>query len=270
MRKKSLLLISASASAGPAFEGSGVSCGMRSSRGAIQKMKITPGDFQVTYNTISEANPVRNTEALNKKDKISNGAKPRGICGSGYIDIIAQMLGVGLLDKNGKIKTLKHKRIRDGEFGREFVLVFKEETDSTSDIVVTEVDIENIKRAKAAIYSATAALVKYMALDFSKIKKIFIAGGFGTYIDVDNAISIGLLPDLDRSKFVFVGNSSLAGARAILLSYEAMKKADEIAKKITYFELSVEPGYMDEYMAALFFPHTDLAKFPSVKKEGRL
>ena len=239
-------LISASASAGPAFEGSGVSCGMRSSRGAIQKVKITPGDFQVTYNTIGEA-------------------KPRGICGSGYIDIIAQMLGAGLLDKNGKIKMIKHKRIRDGEFGREFVLVFKKETDSTSDIVVTEVDIENIKRAKAAIYSATAALVKYMALDFSKIKKIFIAGGFGTYIDVDNAISIGLLPDLDRSKFVFVGNSSLAGARAILLSYEAMKKADEIAKKITYFELSVEPGYMDEYMAALFFPHTDLSKFPSVK-----
>ena len=108
-----------------------------------------------------------------------------------------------------------------------------------------------------------------MALDFSKIKKIFIAGGFGTSIDVDNAISIGLLPDLDRSRFIFVGNSSLAGARAILLSYEAMKKVNEIARKITYFELSVEPGYMDEYMAALFFPHTDLAKFPSIKvKEG--
>jgi len=262
-------LISASASAGPAFEGSGVSCGMRSSRGAIQKVKITPGDFQVTYNTIGEANPVRNTEVLREKNKISNGAKSRGICGSGYIDIIAQMLGAGLLDKNGKIKMIKHKRIRDGEFGREFVLVFKEETDSASDIMITEADIENIKRAKAAIYSVTSALVKHMSLDFSKIKKIFIAGGFGTYIDVDNAIRIGLLPDLDRPKFIFVGNSSLAGARAILLSYEAMKKANEIAKKITYFELSVEPGYMDEYMAALFFPHTDLAKFPSIK-EGRL
>ncbi len=244
-------LISASASAGPAFEGSGVACGMRSSRGAIQKVKIAPADFQVTYNAIGEV-------------------KPRGICGSGYIDIIAQMLQAGLLDKNGKIKMIKHKRIRDGEYGREFVLAFKEETDSTSDIVITEADIENIKRAKAAIYSATSALMKHMALDFSKIKKIFIAGGFGTSIDVDNAISIGLLPDLDRSRFVFVGNSSLAGARAILLSYEAMKKVIEIARKITCFELSVEPGYMDEYMAALFFPHTDLAKFPSIKvKEGR-
>ncbi len=239
-------LISASASAGPAFEGSGVSCGMRASRGAIQRVKITPDSFQVTYSTIGEA-------------------KPRGICGSGYIDIIAQMLRAGLLDKDGKIRIIKHKRIHDGEFGREFVLAFKEETDSSSDIIISEDDIENIKRAKAAIYSATSALVRHMDLDFSKIKKFFIAGGFGTYIDIDNAISIGLLPDLDRAKFIFVGNSSLAGARAILLSYEAMKKANEIAKKITYFELSVEPGYMDEYMAALFFPHTDLSKFPSVK-----
>ena len=238
-------LISASASAGPAFEGSGVSCGMRSSRGAIQKVKIRPSDFQVSYNTIGEVRPV-------------------GICGSGYIDIIAQLLGTGLLDKNGKIKTIKHKRIRNGEFGREFVLAFKEETDSASDLVISEADIENIKRAKAAIYSAAATLVKHMGLDFSKIKKFFIAGGFGTYIDVANAVSIGLLPDLERSRFVFVGNSSLAGARQILLSYEAMKQANEIAKKITYFELSVQPGYMDEYMAALFFPHTDLNKFPSV------
>jgi len=255
-------LISASASAGPAFEGSGVSCGMRSSRGAIQKVKITPDDFQVSYSTIGTSTAL---SADGERSRTIGEVKPRGICGSGYIDIIAQMLRAGLLDKDGKIKIIKHKRIRDGEFGKEFVIAFKEEADSTGDIVITEADIENIKRAKAAIYSATAALVKHMDLDFSKIKKFFIAGGFGTYIDMDNAISIGLLPDLDRSKFIFIGNSSLAGARAILLSYEAMKIANEIAKKITYFELSVEPGYMDEYMAALFFPHTDLNKFPSVR-----
>ena len=239
-------LISASASAGPAFEGSGVSCGMRASRGAIQKVKIAPADFKVAYSTIGEV-------------------KPTGICGSGYIDIIAQMLRAGLLDKNGKIKMIKHERIREGGDGREFIVAFKKESQIDSDIVVTEADIENLKRSKAAIYSAAATLVKHMDLDFSRIKKIFIAGGFGTYIDVDNAISIGLLPDLERSRFIFVGNSSLAGARAILLSYEAMKKANEIAKKITYFELSVEPGYMDEYIAALFFPHTDLLRFPSAK-----
>jgi uncharacterized 2Fe-2S/4Fe-4S cluster protein (DUF4445 family) len=103
-------------------------------------------------------------------------------------------------------------------------------------------------------------------MDFSGVKKIFIAGGFGTYIDIDNAVAIGLLPDLERARFMFIGNSALAGSRQALLSYEAMRTANEIARKITYFELSVEPGYMDEYMAALFFPHTDLSKFPSLSK----
>ena len=104
-----------------------------------------------------------------------------------------------------------------------------------------------------------------MELDFNDIKKIFIAGGFGTYIDIENAVDIGLLPDIDKRKFIFVGNTSLAGAREVLLSYEAMKKIEEIAKKVTYFELSTESKYMDEYMAAMFFPHTESSRFPSVK-----
>jgi len=239
-------LIAAAASAGPAFEGSAVTCGMRASRGAIQKVKIAPVNFKVTYTTIGEV-------------------KPRGICGSGYIDIIAEMLGAGIIDKSGKIKAKDSRRIRNGDLGREFIVAFKEESGSASDIVITEADIENLKRAKAAIYSATATLIKHMRLDFSGIKKIFIAGGFGTYLDVENAIAIGLLADLERTKFIFIGNSALAGSRQILLSSEAMKTANEIARKITYFELSVEPGYMDEYTAALFFPHTDLNRFPSIK-----
>jgi uncharacterized 2Fe-2S/4Fe-4S cluster protein (DUF4445 family) len=251
-------LISDSASAGPAFEGSGLSCGMRASSGAIQRVKIVPAQFEVNYEVIGQV-------------------KPRGICGSGYIDLIAQMLKSGLLEKDGKIKRIKNKRIRETEYGGEFVVVFKEESDSSSDIVITETDIDNIKRAKAAIYAATAILVKHMGLEFPMIKKFFIAGGFGTYIDIKHAINIGLLPDLPRSctqergldkgRFIFVGNSSLAGSRQVLLSSEAMKKANEIAKKMTYFELSVDPAYMDEYMAALFFPHTDLNKFPSVKQQ---
>lgn len=239
-------LVACAASAGPAFEGSGVASGMRASRGAIQKVRISQPDLKVDYTTIGEA-------------------KPRGICGSGYIDIIAQMLETGIIDKSGKIKPKEHKRIRQGDSGREFILAFKDEADSTSDIVITEADIENLKRSKAAIYSATATLIRHMDLDFARVKKIFIAGGFGTFLDVENAIRIGLLPDLERNRFIFIGNSSLAGARQALLSYEAMKRADDIARKITYFELSVDPGYMDEYMAALFFPHTDLSKFPSLK-----
>ena len=145
------------------------------------------------------------------------------------------------------------------------MVAFKEECDSRADIVIDESDIENLKRAKAAIYAAAASLLKHMDLKFSGVDKIFIAGGFGTYIDVANAVGIGLLPDLDKKKFIFVGNSSLAGARQILLSSEATKNAEDIARKMAYCELSVEPAYMDEYMAALFFPHTDLKLFPSVK-----
>jgi uncharacterized 2Fe-2S/4Fe-4S cluster protein (DUF4445 family) len=239
-------LISCAASAGPAFEGSGVSCGMRASAGAIQNVKIKPKGLQVNFDTIGHI-------------------KPRGICGSGYIDIIAEMLRAGLIDKSGMIKTLNNERIRQSEFGKEFVIAFKEEAGASADIVVTEADIENIKRAKAAIFSGTAILVRHLGFNFQEIKKIFIAGGFGNYINVENAQAIGLLPDLEKSRFIFVGNSSLAGARQILLSYEAMREAEAIAKKITNFELSVESAFMDEYMAALFFPHTDLNRFPSVK-----
>ncbi|MBN1913516.1 MAG: DUF4445 domain-containing protein [Candidatus Omnitrophica bacterium] len=239
-------LVSCSASAGPAFEGSGVSCGMRASAGAIQKVEISPGALEVDLRTIGDK-------------------KARGICGSGYIDIISEMLKAGLLEKDGKIKLLKNKRIRQGEHGAEFILAYKKDCDCASDIVITEPDIENLKRSKAAIYSATCVLVREMGLKLPEIKKFFIAGGFGTFLDIENSVRIGLLPDLERKRFIFVGNSSLAGARQILLSYEAMKKADSLARKTTYFELSVEPSYMDEYMAALFFPHTDLSKFPSLK-----
>ena len=239
-------MIAAAASAGPAFEGSGVSCGMRASRGAIQKVKNISAALAVDYEVIANQ-------------------KPRGICGSGYIDIIAKMLQAGIIDKSGKINAIKNKRIRDGSQGKEFVIAPAEESALGQDIVITDTDIDNLKRAKAAIYSATAILLKHMGFDFSGVDKFFIAGGFGTYIDINNAVTIGLLPDLGREKFVFIGNSSLSGARKILLSYDAMQKADEISRRITYFELSVEPGYMDEYMGALFFPHTDLNRFPSLR-----
>jgi len=240
-------LICASASAGPAFEGSGVICGMRAVNGAIQRAEIDPETYSVKYETIGEA-------------------KPLGICGSGYVDLIAELLEVGLIDKNGKFHTDKNtKRIRDSEWGKEFVVVYKKDSGSDFDIVITEADIENIKRAKAAIFSAASVLVKHMDLDFSKIDKIFIAGGFGTYLDMEKSIIIGLLPDVEKEKFSFIGNSSIVGARQILLSSDAINEAEEIAKKMTYFELSVDPKYMDEYVAALFFPHTDKIRFPTVK-----
>ncbi len=238
-------LVASAASAGPAFEGSGVTSGMRASSGAIQKVQINKKDLSINYSTIQD--------------------KPaRGICGSGYIDLLSEMLDAGIIDKSGKIK-IEGKRIRQSDNGREFVVCFKGENQAAADIIINEADIQNLKRSKGAIYSACAILVRHLGLDFLSVSKIFIAGGFGTYLDISKAIRIGLLPDLERSKFVFIGNSSLAGSREILLSAQAQNMADRLAAKITYFELSVDPAYMEEYGQALFFPHTDLAKFPSVR-----
>lgn len=238
-------LVASAASAGPAFEGSGLNCGMRACAGAIQKVQIDKNTFDVKYSAI--------------QDK-----RPRGICGSGYIDLLSEMLDAGIIDKGGKIKA-QGERIRQTDTGKEFVVCFKEESDSQTDIIISEADIENLKRSKGAIYSATSILVNHLGLDFSKVHKFYIAGGFGTYLDIEKAIRIGLLPDLERSRFTFIGNSSLAGCRQILLSTKAMKTAESLASKITYFELSTSSGYMDEYEQALFFPHTDLTKFPTVK-----
>jgi uncharacterized 2Fe-2S/4Fe-4S cluster protein (DUF4445 family) len=240
-------MISAAASAGPAFEGSGVASGIRATNGAIQRVSINEKTYEVKFETIADS-------------------KPQGICGSGYIDLISEMLKTGIIDKSGKINSyLDTKNIREGESGYEFVVVPKNKTATESDIVITEADIENLKRSKAAIFAATSVLVRYMNLSFADIKKIYISGGFGTYLDMEKAIYIGLLPDLPRDKFSFIGNSSLVGSREILLSIDAMHRAEEIARKTTYFELSTDAKYMDEYTAALFFPHTDLNRFPSVK-----
>jgi uncharacterized 2Fe-2S/4Fe-4S cluster protein (DUF4445 family) len=176
------------------------------------------------------------------------------------------MLKRGIIDKSGKInRNLKSDRVRVGEVVAEFVVAFRANTGIGKDIVLNEDDIENLKRSKGAIYSAIIALLAKVEKDIVEVKKIYIAGGFGNYLNIENAISIGLLPDVRRDVYEFVGNSSLAGARMSLLSTEALLKADEIYKKITYVDLSAEAIYMDEYIASLFFPHTNLWRFPSVR-----
>ena len=239
-------MIGCAASAGPAFEGSGMAFGMKAVKGAIQKVRID--------------------ERLETSIETIGNQKARGICGSGYIDLLSQMLKRGIITKDGKIdRALKNKRVRKNETGFEYVVAFKKETALDTDIVIQEEDIENLKRAKGAIYSAVIALLNKVEKDISDVKKIYIAGGFGTYIDIESAVCIGLLPDIDRKTYEYIGNSSLAGARMALLARSAFEKTGEIYKQVTYLDLGTEPRYMDEYIAALFFPHTDLARFPSVR-----
>ncbi|MFH1753881.1 MAG: ASKHA domain-containing protein [Candidatus Omnitrophota bacterium] len=242
-------LAACSASAGPAFEGSGLSCGMRAQKGAIQELTIDP--------------------MLNVKAETIGGQKPRGICGSGYVDLLAELFRRGVIAKDGKIKSgVDSDRIKKLDPGYAFVVVPKDESDTGYDIVITEEDIENLKRSKGAIYSAISILFRKLGLELKDLEKLYLAGGFGTRLNMENAITIGLLPDLKKEIFSFVGNTAILGSSQILLSFEAMKKAEEIARKVTYIELSTEQDYMDEYMSSLFFPHTDSSRFPTVEVKG--
>ena len=249
-------LVCCAASAGPAFEGSGVHSGVRAMSGAIQKVRIDPSTYQVRVSTIGESRPI-------------------GICGSGYVDALAAMFKAGIIDRSGKIRTtlpssLKELRIKaiDGEMA--FVLATAEESATGKDVLITEVDITNLIRSKGAIYTAGKVLTDHMGMKLTDIDKIYIGGGFGNYLNIERAIWIGLLPDLPEERFEFIGNSSLTGARMALLSCDALAKAREIAEKMTYIELSVEPSYMQEYVGSLFLPHTDIDLFPTVKQTLRV
>jgi len=241
-------MVAASCSAGPAFEGGGVKFGMRASNGAIEGVQIDRDTLEPVCHVIG------NVEA-------------EGICGSGMIDVLAEMYLAGIIDQKGNLlPNPKTKRIREGDAGLEYVLVSREEKTGRRDIVLTAADIDNIIRTKGAIFAGFRTLLGEVSLTFQEVQRFVIAGGFGNYIDIEKAILIGLLPDLPQERFHFIGNSSIIGAYLVLLSKEMRLEAEEIARKMTYIELSVSRSFMDEYMSALFLPHTDLDAFPSVQE----
>lgn len=238
-------LVTAACSAGPCFEGSGIKHGMRATTGAIESIIIDPVTLEPTFQTNGDIEPL-------------------GICGSGMIDAISEMFLTGIIDQKGKfISHSETNRIRKGENGYEYVIF----ENQNRYIALTEVDIENILRAKAAIYAGISLLITEVGLDINSIEKIYIAGGFGNYLNIEKAIILGMLPDIPRERFNFIGNASITGAYLCLLSGDLRRLAGEIASKMTYVELSVSRRFMDEYMSALFLPHTNLELFPTVKKE---
>ena len=241
-------LVSCSASAGPAFEGSGVRHGMRAARGAIEKLSITR-DFEVTYETIEDE-------------------PPRGLCGSGLLDCIASLLRSGVVDRTGRIQEdVETDRVRPGSDGLEFVIAWKDETSLQTDLVITQADIQNLIRSKAAIYAAVSILVESLGLTMADIRKVYLAGGFGSYLDIDSAIILGMLPDMPRNRVQFAGNTCVAGAKMAILSSDAFDTIRKIAAEMTYFDLMNNPRYMDEFVQAQFLPHTNLEEFPSVSQE---
>ena len=239
-------LITCACSAGPAFEGAGVIDGMRATRGAIEEVWINAATTEPTYRVIG-------------------GAKPKGICGSGLISLLAEMFITGVIDKSGNLNhTLDTPRIRSGEHGEEYVVAWADETDHGQDIVISHPDIDNLLRAKAAIYAGFASLAQSVGVDMSLVNQVFVGGAFGQYLNVEKSIQIGLLPDLPWDRFKFLGNTSIKGAYMALLNREMRAEIEKAASKMTYLELSADNTFYDQFTSALFLPHTDIERFPSV------
>lgn len=238
--------VTCACSAGPAFEGAGVVSGMRATEGAIEEVWVNSGTHEPTLRVIG-------------------GGKPRGICGSGLISLLAELFVTGVIDRGGTVKLdLESPRVRQGEHGPEFVVAWGPETSTGKDIVLTKVDVDNLLRAKAAIFAGFSVLATSVGVRLEDVQQVLVGGSFGKYINVEKAIQIGLLPDLPWDRFRFLGNTAILGTYRALLSREERERLCHIARGMTYLELSADNTFYDAFTAALFLPHTDISHFPSV------
>jgi uncharacterized 2Fe-2S/4Fe-4S cluster protein (DUF4445 family) len=248
-------LISCACSAGPAFEGAGVHDGMRATTGAIEEVWVNSATYEPTYRVI----PSPKLEAQGRP------TPARGICGSGLISLLSEMFITGVIDKGGNLNfDLGSARIRQGEHGPEYVIAWGKQTEHSRDIVITEVDIDNLIRAKGAIYAGFTVLAQGVGIDLAMVERLLIGGSFGQYINIEKAIQIGLLPDLSWDRFHFLGNTALQGALLGLLNREHRQRIGEAAQRMTYLELSADNTFYEAFTSALFLPHTDMTQFPSV------
>ena len=243
-------MMSCACSAGPAFEGGDISCGMRATDGAIEACVLDKDTMEPTLTIVGDA-----------------GQKPVGICGSGIIDIISELFRCGIINAKG-LFVREGSRVQRDEHGMgRFVLATSEESETGREISINEVDIDNFIRAKGAIFSAIHTLLEAVDMDSSMIDRVYVAGGIGSGINMKNSVNIGMLPDVELEKFRYIGNSSLSGAYAMVMSDAAVEKCQQLATNMTYLELSTHPGYMDNFVAACFLPHTDARMFPNSRQE---
>jgi uncharacterized 2Fe-2S/4Fe-4S cluster protein (DUF4445 family) len=239
-------LVCASSSAGPAFEGSGIKHGMRAGAGAIEKLTIADDD-SIEFKTIGDMPPV-------------------GLCGSGLLDTIAELFLNGIIDRTGRFMTDGRPGLTEGDEGQQYELV--PATDVHHEIVITQADINNLVRSKAGVFAAIRVLMESTQTKPEDLDGVYLAGGFGNFLNINQAVTIGMLPDVPLEKIQFVGNTSITGAKTVLLSRKALEAAEKIATSMTYFDLMNHPTYMDEFIRANFLPHTDLSLFPSVTESN--
>ncbi len=239
-------MVCAACSAGPAFEGGGIKYGMRARNGAIENCHIHQDTLDPMIVTVGNTNP-------------------RGICGSGLIAIVPELLEADIIDQRGKFTgKRRHSRIREGVDGWEYVIAWSHDTLIGEDIVITEIDLENLIRAKGAMYAGYQTLLESVGIGFANLDQVILAGNFGAHIDLERAVSIGMLPDIDRECFFYLGNASMLGCQISLTDHRRFRERTEVRKLMTDLELSDNPKFMDYYMAALFLPHTDSSLFPTV------
>ncbi len=239
-------MVTCACSAGPAFEGAGVVDGMRATVGAIEEVWV-------------------HSETLEPTIRVIGGGKPSGICGSGLISLLAELFVTGVVDRAGHVKLdLDTPRVRQGKHGPEYVVAWGDETETGHDIVLTKVDVDNLMRAKAAIYAGFSVLAESVGVELKDATQVLVGGAFGQYINVENAIKIGLLPDLPWDRFRFLGNTAVMGSYMALLSHQSYQQIRQIAQMMTYVELSADNTFYDAFTAALFLPHTEITRFPSV------
>ena len=243
-------LMSCACSAGPAFEGGDISCGMRATDGAVEACTVDKTTMEPTLTIVGEP-----------------GQKCVGICGSGIIDIISELYRCGIINAKGLFVREGDRVLRDQHGMGRYVLAFASETETGREVSINEVDIDNFIRAKGAIFSAIDTLLQSVDMTVDMIDHVYVAGGIGSGINMKNAVNIGMLPDVDLEKFSYIGNSSLTGAYAMVISDEANAKTAQVAANMTYLELSTYPGYMDSFVAACFIPHTDSRLFPNSIQE---
>ena len=244
-------MLTASCSAGPAFEGGGIRYGMRALPGAIDNVDINPETFEPVISVIDEKPAV-------------------GICGSGMITLLGNLFLTGIIDSSGKFNdTITSKRVRKGDLGPEYVIVWQKDSDIEEDIYITESDISILMQSKAAVYSGIMTLLKSGGIGMDQVNRFFVAGGFGKYINFEMAVVMGLLPDIDLGKFEYLGNSSIAGAYLALVSEEARAELVDVSKKMTYVDFSSSNLFFDEYQQAMFLPHTQSKTFPTVFEKIR-
>ena len=243
-------LMSCACSAGPAFEGGDISSGMRATDGAVEAAVIDKDTMEPTLSVIGDP-----------------GQKVVGICGSGIIDMISELFRCGIINARGLFAREGKRILRDAHGMGRYVLAFPEESETGREVSLNEVDIDNFIRAKGAIFSAIDTLLNSVDMTIDMIDKVYVAGGIGSGINMKNAVNIGMFPDVELEKFQYIGNSSLTGAYAMVVSDEANAKCQEVAANMTYLELSTYPGYMDSFVAACFLPHTDRSLFPHSVQE---